>query len=53
MIYFRHLNSFAVIDGEWKLYGIDSGKIDMFNLENDIEEKNDLSKQFPEKYNSH
>ena len=48
-------NSFitAIRKGEWKLIYLEkSGRLELYNLEKDIKEQHDLSKQFPEKTNA-
>lgn len=42
----------AIRDGDWKLiYGYDNRRVELYNLKNDIGEKNNLLKQNPEKAN--
>lgn len=38
----------SVRDGDWKLLGYRSGKVELYNLADDIGETTDLSAQFPE-----
>jgi arylsulfatase A-like enzyme len=45
-------NSFitAIRQGDWKLIYFEKyGRLELYNLKNDIKEEHDLSKQFPEK----
>ena len=40
----------AVREGDWKLIEwYEDGKLELFNLKEDISEKNDLSKKYPDK----
>ena len=46
-LFWQHKNNFAVRDGSWKL--VQSGKkSELFNLENDISEKNNLADKHPD-----
>ncbi len=41
----------SVRDGDWKLLGYRSGKVELHDLAKDIKEANDVSAQFPEEVN--
>lgn len=41
----------SVRNGDWKLLAYRSGKLELYNISNDIKEQNDVSKENPEKVN--
>ena len=49
-MYWKTGQAYAVREGNWKLlFNIKSNKVELYNLENDFRETEDLSKSFPDK----
>ena len=49
---FKYKNQFAVIDNDFKLYGISDETLQLYNLKKDFGEKKDISKINPSKLNA-
>lgn len=48
-LFWEHAGSKAVRDGKWKLVQIHEGPWELFNMDEDRSELNDLIKQFPDR----
>jgi len=46
-IYFRHMDEFAVVNGDWKLHGTDNQESTLYNLADDPGEEHDLAQTHP------
>ena len=49
---FKYKKQFAVIDNDFKLYGVYGEPLQLYNLKEDFGEKKDISKINPNKLNS-
>ena len=49
IIYWEHMGNMAVRNGPWKLVKTDNGEGELYNIESDRTELNDLSEKMPEK----
>ena len=49
---FKYKKQFAVIDNDFKLYGVSGEPLQLYNLKKDFGEKKDISKINPKKLNA-